>query len=141
MSRRPRGTRWTYKELKAITPDWKGETIADGDNLFGNVRVGPDGGIFIPFRFGYRWEGKKQWFYAGSWPSVDMAERRARRNKAREDYLQGINPKDRKVIDEFERKQLAVQTIKEAEKSRVEGRTVENLFDAWIKNGVARKND
>ncbi|NYT59212.1 DUF4102 domain-containing protein [Alcaligenaceae bacterium] len=141
MSRRPRGTHWTQKELQAIRSDWKGETLADGGGLFGEVRIGPDGGIFIPFRYSFRFDGKKQWFYAGSWPSVDMSEIRARRNKAREDVQQGINPKDRKLIEASEREQALVQAVEDGKQAKDDRLTLDDLFKVWVANGVARKDD
>lgn len=141
MTRHPKGKHWTYKELNAITPEWKGDILNDSENLLGEIRVSLAGVVSVSFRYGFKWEGKKKWFYAGAWPSVDMAEIRARRNKARDDVAQGVNPNDKKISDRIERQQAIAQTIRQAELEKVDTRTVQDLFDAWVKDGVARKDE
>jgi hypothetical protein len=69
MTRYPRsgkGRRWTILELKAIPPDWKGDTIADGDGLVGEVRVARDNSVSLAFRCAFKWEGKLKWHYCGT---------------------------------------------------------------------------
>ena len=45
-----RGRRWTVVELKAVSRDWRGDSLADGDGLVGTVRVG-DGRYALANRF------------------------------------------------------------------------------------------
>jgi len=42
MTRYPKtgkGTKWTVRELKAITQDWRGDSLADSEGLTGEVRA------------------------------------------------------------------------------------------------------
>ncbi|WP_368642935.1 tyrosine-type recombinase/integrase [Castellaniella ginsengisoli] len=140
VTRYPKGRHWTHKELSAISSAWKGDIISDGDGLSGEVRCSADGSVSIAFRYGFKWEGKKRWFYAGAWPSVEMAEIRARRNQARDEVAQGINPNDRKTASRIERQRAIEETIRQAAQERIDSQTVQDLFDTWIVDGVARKD-
>lgn len=42
-----KGSKWTVNELRSIGREWKGDILSDGDGLFGEVRVNPDGEVSI----------------------------------------------------------------------------------------------
>ena len=143
MTRYPKagkGHKWTIRELAAITADWKGDTVSDGGGLSGEVRVSADGVVSIPFRYGFKWEGKKAWYYAGAWPTVDMAVIRQNRDNARDLVAEGINPNDQKKADKIEAQAAVEATIAEAKRQEAENKTFADLFDAWIADGVSRED-
>lgn len=140
MTRHPKNKRWTTKELQAIKPDWVGDYLNDGDGLIGEVRCTQSGVISVAFRYGFKWEGKKKWFYAGTWPAIDMARIREVRNEARDLIRQGINPNDKKEADRIENQKAVLKVIEDAEQERIQTLTVRDLFDAWIHDGVLRSD-
>jgi len=42
-----------------------GDTLADGNGLFGEVRPTKEGGLTVRFRYAFRWEGKTCWHQCG----------------------------------------------------------------------------
>lgn len=86
--RQGRGRRWTIKELEAVRREWKGDMLSDGDGLVGEVRLTTDGSVSLPFRYGFKWEGKKTWHYCGAsiiredLPATMYRPRRAGRHTA-----------------------------------------------------------
>ena len=46
-----KGNSWTALELKAITAEWKCDSIADGGGLTGEVRVSNSNQVTVPFKF------------------------------------------------------------------------------------------
>ncbi len=143
MTRYPKagkGHKWTIRELAAITADWKGELLSDGGGLVGEVRVSGDGVVSIPFRYGFKWEGKKAWYYAGAYPAIDLADIRKERDKARDLLAKGINPNDQKKAARIEAQKAVEATIAQAQKDAANVKTVADLVDTWITNGTARKD-
>lgn len=142
MTRYPKagkGLKWTVRELNAITSEWAGDTLNDSEGLSGEVRVN-DSTVSVRFKYAFRWEGKVKWHQCGTWPTVDLAEIRSRRDAARDLVAQGVNPNDAKQAARIER-QKAVEATIEAE--RVEAQqalSVADLVDTWILNGTARKD-
>ena len=52
MTRYPKtgkGTKWTVRELKAVTQDWRGDSLADSEGLTGEVRAKLSDGTTHPF--------------------------------------------------------------------------------------------
>jgi len=133
-----RGRSWTIRELLAIPADWKGDTVSDGGGLSGKVRVSSEGKVSIRFEYAFKWEGKVAWFQCGTWPLVDLAQIRANRDEAKENRKSGLNPITAKTAAKIEAaaEQEALVAAQQAE--AVERKTVKQLFDAWIADGVAR---
>ena len=52
---------WTVLELKAIPPEWNGDTLSDGGGLSGEVRIKADGSISVRFKYAFKWDGKVKW--------------------------------------------------------------------------------
>ncbi len=142
MTRYPKagkGHKWTVRELNAIPPDWKGDTLSDGGGLVGEVRAA-DATVSIAFRYGFKWQGKKAWFYCGTWPAVELAEIRRRRDDARDQVAAGINPNDKKQADRIEAQKAIEATLEAERRALEERRTVSDLFEAWVKNGITHKD-
>lgn len=143
MTRYPKagkGRKWTIKELEAIAFDWKGDTLSDGDGLSGQVRFNSLGGLLIPFRYAFKWDGKVNWFYCGSFPSSDLSSIRQARDVARDLIKQGIDPRANKLANKIESRNNVIETIAREEKRKSEALTIENLFKVWVVDGVRRKD-
>ena len=139
MTRYPKsgkGSKWTIKELAAISEVWKGDTLSDGEGLSGEVRF--SGTVSVHFRYAFKWADKVAWHYCGAYPSNDMASIRKERDKARELVKTGIDPRAKKIASRIEAQASIDATIKADEQKRTESRTFTDLFEAWIKDGVAR---
>jgi integrase len=143
MTRYPKsgkGSKWTIKEIEAIRIGWKGDTLNDSEGLSGDVRFTSNGEVMIPFRYAFRWAAKLAWHYCGSYPAKELADIRSERDKARELVKQGIDPRTEKIAAKIEA-QAAVEAIIEADKQkRSEALTFGAMFEAWIADGVARKD-
>jgi integrase len=141
MTRYPRqgkGRRWTIKELEAIPAAWKGDALGDGDGLVGDVRVAGDGSVSIPFRYGFKWDGKKSWHYCGAWPTVSLEAIRAERDRARALVKEGVKPTDAKRAAKIEAQAKVEATIAEAARQEADSLPIRAMFNAWIEDGVAR---
>lgn len=135
-----RGTKWTDRELKAITASSKGDTLSDGGGLVGDVRVLKDGTVSIKFKYQFRWEGKARWHQCGTYPHTGISEIRAERDRARQMVAEGINPTDSKKAAKIEAQAAIEKTIAEAEASAIANLTVTDLFEEWTRKGVARQD-
>lgn len=127
-------------ELRAIPPEWKGDTLSDGEGLSGEVRVAADSSVSIRWKYAFKWQGKIAWHACGTWPKTCMEAIRDARDEARKLVAAGVNPNDRKKAEKIERQAEVEATIADAERERVENLTVQAMFDAWIADGVARKD-
>jgi integrase len=144
MTRYPKagkGRKWTIKELEVITSDWKGDTLSDGDGLSGQVRFNSDGGLLVAFRYAFKWEGKVNWFYCGSFPANDLSDIRLARDEASDLIKQGIDPRVKKIANKIESRNAVNQVIKTEEKRKSEALTVKDMFDNWVADGVRRKDN
>ncbi|MET4576757.1 tyrosine-type recombinase/integrase [Ottowia thiooxydans] len=143
MTRYPRsgkGRRWTILELRAISPDWAGDTLADGDGLVGEVRIARDKAVSLVFRCAFRWEGKLTWHYCGTWPAKSMEAIRDERDKARGLVKRGVDPRAEKIATRIEAQAKVQATIRHAEQERAQDLPLSAMFTAWVTDGVTRAN-
>jgi integrase len=133
-----KGRRWTNLELKAITAEWQGDKLSDGDGLTGSVRVGADGAVSIRFEYIFKWNGRVKWHQCGTWPTKSLETIRENRDKARALVKEGINPTDHKKASHIEAQAKIEAVIKEAELSKAENSTFCEMFEVWLSDGVAR---
>jgi integrase len=141
MTRYPKsgkGSKWTIKELAAIKPEWKGDTLSDGEGLSGEVRF--SGSVSIHFRYAFKWADKVAWHYCGAYPANDMTAIRKERDKARELVKAGIDPRAQKVVARIEARTAIEEAIRADELKRTEALTFNDLYGAWIKDGVNRSD-
>lgn len=141
MTRYPRqgkGRRWTVKELEAVSPEWRGDKLGDGDGLFGTVRSSGDNGVSIHFTYAFKWERKVNWYYCGTWPISSLEAIRAERDRARVLLKDGIKPTDAKRAAKIEAQAKVEATIAEAARQEAENLPVQSMFDAWLQDGVKR---
>ena len=133
MTRYPKagkGSKWTIKELAAVKPAWKDDTISDSDGLFGSVRVSSEGNISIAFKYGFKWQGKKVWHYCGSYPVSDLSEIRSERDKSRELVKAGVDPRANKKSVRIEAQAAVEATIQADEQKQAESLTFNDLYQA-----------
>lgn len=141
MTRYPKsgkGSKWTIKELAAIKPEWKGDTLSDGEGLSGEVRF--SGSVSIHFRYAFKWADKVAWHYCGAYPANDMTVIREERNKARDLVKAGIDPRANKKVVKIEAQAAIVEVIRADEQKRTEALTFNDLYKVWIKDGVNRSD-
>ena len=141
MTRYPKGgkgSKWTVAELKAIPPDWQGDTLSDGDGLSGEVRVAAGRAVSVRFKSAFKWEGKVVWHQCGTWPATSIGGIRDSRDRARQLVKLGINPNDHKKAERIESQAKVEATIAEAERREAENLSFRQMFEAWLANGVAR---
>lgn len=136
--KRGQGQKWTALELKAIPSAWKGDTLADGGGLSGEVRTAADGAVSIHWRYGFKWEGRKAWHYCGTWPAVSLEAIRTQRDKARDLVREGVNPNDNAKAERIEAQAKVEATLAEAARQAAESMTFDAMFEAWMADGVAR---
>jgi len=141
MTRYPKtgkGGQWTIKELENIPPDWQGDTLSDGGGLSGEVRLTQAGAIRVYFRYGFRWKEGKRWHQCRAWPAVSLAQIRRERDRARQQVSDGVNPSQAKQAARIEKQEAMEATIAKAKRDKVQDLTVADLFNEWIRDGVAR---
>jgi integrase len=142
MTRYPKkgkGFEWTIIELKAIPDAWIGDTISDGGGLSGEVRHG-ESGISIRFRYAYRWENKTKWHQCGTYPKIDLTSIRKERNKARDLVSKGIDPTAHKKATAIQINNENAALIEQERIDKESRLTIQDLFSAWIVDGVKRKD-
>jgi len=133
-----KGSLWTVRELECAPTDWQGDTLADSGGLFGEVRLTKAGTVSVRFRYRFRWEEKACWYQCGMWPAVSLVQIRKERDRARGLVAQGINPSLAKQAAKIEAKETIEATIAKERQDRAANLTVSDLFNEWIRDGVAR---
>jgi len=135
-----KGSKWTIRELQSISDTWKNDTLSDGNGLTGAVRCSRDGAISVRFQYPFKWEGKLRWYQCGTWPTIDLIQIRQNRDDARTKIKNGLNPITDKTAAQIKAQAEREATIANAAAEKAQRKTVQNLFDEWIVDGVARKD-
>jgi len=130
----------TQRTLEAIRPDQAGTTVRDEGGLLGRVRVKAAGGITVSFYYRYRFDGKSKDHSCGTWPADSLSAIRTARDGARSKVAAGIDPSADKKVARHEQQQAVAAKLVEIEVARVGELTVKDMFDAWVKDGVRRKD-
>ncbi|WP_198116948.1 tyrosine-type recombinase/integrase [Massilia rhizosphaerae] len=130
----------TQRTLEAIRPDQAGTTVRDDGGLLGRVRIKTDGSVAISFYYRYRFDGKSKDYSCGTWPSDGLSAIRMQRDIARSKVADGIDPGADKKVARHEKQEAVAAKLAEIESKRVEGLTVLDMFDAWMTDGVRRKD-
>jgi len=143
MTRYPKdgkGAKWTPKELDAIQPVWKNNTLADGGGLSGTVRVSADGKVSIRFQYVFRLGAKTSVFQCGTYPTLGLSNIRKNRDNAKLLVGQGIDPRLKKQADKIEAQSKTLEIIRMDETKRSEALTFNDLYLVWIKDGINRSD-
>lgn len=78
----------TYIQINAAKPRAKAWNLTDSQNLY--LVIQPNGSKL--WRFNYRFLDKQKKLHLGGWPTISLAEARARRDEAKKKIAEGIDP-------------------------------------------------
>ncbi|WP_444756622.1 tyrosine-type recombinase/integrase [Pseudomonas sp. A014] len=132
----------TVRELESLTAEDHGRTIRDDGNLLGKV-IARRKGVSVSFYYRYKWEGKFKDYACGTWAkngskSKTLAELRSEHRRANQLVAEGIDPSSAKKAAKIEAQANLSATIAEAERLAAENKTVTDLFEEWMRDGVSR---
>ncbi len=94
-------------KVRTAKPEAKAYKLTDGDGMV--LLVHPNGSKY--WRLRYRFDGKEKMLALGIYPEVTLSDARARRDEARKQLANGIDPSDKKKTDKIE--QAETRTFKE----------------------------
>jgi integrase len=130
----------TQKTLESFRVKHDGQNVRDDGGLFGRVRAKVDGTVTVSFYYRFRFNDKIKDFSCGSWPADSLASIRSQRDCARTQVAEGIDPGALKKITKQETQDVIVAKLAVIEQTRIKNLTVQDLFEAWIVDGVSRKD-
>lgn len=129
----------TIKQLEALTAQDDGKVFREDGGLVAEVRVGVRG-ITIQFSYEFKLDGARTRKRLGSWPKKSLAQIRSERDEARVLVTKGLHPTLAAKAARIEAQAAIATTIAEAEREAAENKTVSDLFDEWIRDGVSRQD-
>ncbi|MGC9742952.1 tyrosine-type recombinase/integrase [Pseudomonas sp. P1B16] len=129
----------TVKFLEAITADDDGTILREDGGLVGKVRAGVRG-VTVLFRYEFKQQGEKRDHSLGSWPKKSLAQIRAERDEVKAIAAKGIIPSAARRAAKIEAQVSVAATLADAERQIAENKTVAELFEEWLRDGVARED-
>lgn len=115
-------------QIRSAKPSTKDIKLFDGSGLF--LLVTPTGGKL--WRFKYRFGGREKLLTFGAYPQNSLAEARQKRDKAREQIAQGIDPgaarKEQEAVDQNTFAKVAAEWMEYKKTSRFSGRHAERVW-------------
>jgi len=78
----------TYIQINAAKPRAKPWSLSDSQGLY--LVIQPNGSKL--WRFKYRFLDKQKNLHLGGWPTISLADARARRDEAKKKIAEGIDP-------------------------------------------------
>lgn len=129
----------TAKQLEALTSADDGKTLREDGGLVAKVRAGVRG-VTVLFRYEFKLDGAKRDHRLGSWPKKSLAQIRAERDEVRATVTKGINPTTARKAAKIEAQAAIAATIAEAERQAAANKTVADLFEEWMQDGVSRQD-
>lgn len=129
----------TAKQLEALTAADDGKTLREDGGLVAKVRAGVRG-VTVLFRYEFKLDGAKRDHRLGSWPKKSLAQIRAERDELKATVTKGINPTAARKAEKIEARAAIAATIAEAERQTAENKTVADLFEEWLHDGVSRQD-
>ncbi len=130
----------TQRTLESVPASQSGTVLREEGGLFGRVRAKADGTVSISFYYRYRFGGKSKDVSCGTWPADSLASIRSTRDDARTKVAAGLNPAIEKKLARIERQEETADKLATLELQRITCLTVQDMFDAWIVDGVRRKD-
>lgn len=131
--------KFTAKQLEVLTSADNGKTLREDGGLVAKVRAGVRG-VTVLFRYEFKLNGTKRDHRLGSWPKKSLAEIRAERDEVRATVTKGIDPCTARKAAKIEAQAAIAATIAEAERQAAENKTVADLFEEWMHDGVSRQD-
>jgi integrase len=129
----------TIKQLEALTASDDGKTLREDGGIVGRVRVGVRG-VTVQFRYEFKLDGTKCDRRIGTWPKNSLAQIRAEREELRASVSQGVDPTAARKASKIKAQAAVAAIIAEAEREAAENKTVADLFNAWVRDGVSRQD-
>jgi integrase len=129
----------TIKQLEAFTAEDHGKVFREDGGLVAEVRSGIRG-ITVQFSYEFKLDGSRTRKRLGSWPKKSLAQIRSERDEARTLVTKGLHPTLAAKAARIEAQAAIATTIAEAEREAAESKTVADLFDEWIRDGVSRQD-
>lgn len=126
------------KQLEAQRAGDNGKTLRDDGGLFGRVRAKANGTVSISFYYRYRFDGKLKDYACGTWPRESLSKIRTTRDAAKLLVKQHIDPSSHQKIAKQDAKDAVTARLAEIERQKSEALTFQDLFDAWLLDGVRR---
>lgn len=127
------------KQLEALTAADDGKTLREEGGLTAKVRAGVRG-VTALFRYEFKMGGAKRDQRLGSWPKKTLAQIRAERDELRASVTKGIEPATARKAAKIEAQAAVAATIAEAERQAAKNKTVADLFEEWMRDGVSRQD-
>ncbi len=129
----------TAKQLEALTSADDGKTLREDGGIVAKVRAGVKG-VTVQFRYEFKQDGVKRDHRLGTWPKKSLAQLRVDRDGLKATVAKGIDPAAAKKAAKIEAQAAIVATITEAARQTAENKTVAELFEEWLKDGVSRQD-
>lgn len=129
----------TAKQLEALTSADDGKTLREDGGLVAKVRAGVRG-VTVLFHYEFKLDGAKRDRRLGSWPKKSLAQIRAERDEVKATVSKGIDPTAARKAAKIEAQAAVAATIAEAERQAAENKTVADLFEEWMHDGVSRQD-
>ncbi|OLU27358.1 integrase [Pseudomonas sp. PA15(2017)] len=129
----------TAKQLEALTATDDGRILREDGGLVAKVRSGLRG-VTVQFRYEFKLNGLKRDQSLGSWPKKSLAQIRAERDEVKATAAKGIDPTAARKAAKIEAQAAIAATIAEAERQAAENKTVADLFEEWMHDGVSRQD-
>ncbi len=126
----------SVKAIQAAKPATKEYLIGDGDGLF--LRVLPSGKKTWQFVYSHGDRRRKLSF--GDAAAVGLAAARTRANDERKRVAEGDDPRVTHIAREAEQAKELAALSADAERRKAENLTVKAMFEAWLTDGVARRD-
>ncbi len=133
-------------KVRTAKPEAKAYKLTDGEGMV--LLVHPNGSKY--WRLRYRFGGKEKMLALGKYPEISLADARARRDEARKQLANGVDPSESKKAVKVEQEQEAItfevvarewhasnRQWSEAHSARVLKSLEDNLFQAIGKRNIA----
>lgn len=129
----------TAKQLEALTSADDGITLREEGGIVAKVRAGVRG-VTVQFRYEFKLNGIKRDHRLGTWPKKSLAQIRSERDEVKATASKGIDPTAARKVAKIEAQAAVAATIAEAERQAAENKTVADLFEDWLRDGVSRQD-
>lgn len=129
----------TAKHLEALSSADDGKILRETGGLVAKVRAGVRG-VTVQFRYEFKLDGLKRDQSLGSWPKKSLAQIRAERDEVKATAARGVDPTAARKAAKIEAQAAIAATIAEAERLAAENKTVADLFEEWLSDGVSRQD-
>ena len=127
----------TDRAVKTAKATDKERLIADGGGLF--LRILPTGHKSWMLVYGFN--GKRRKLALGNAADVSLAKAREAASEERSRIASGADPRVAMMLREAEQAAQREALIAEEIQRRREASTLNDMFDAWLENGVQRSDD